>query len=159
MDGNFLVFEYVAPEFHPATEYLHAADKVMAKLSADTRQILNRPIPEHLFVRFGWEDYFDEFMLARIRCALAMEAVGMAVQGLVLGFKNIQPRAAMLDSRQRIFIVGCRCIPVGMVLARMRHEAGVPGPVAKEVWQSIVAVLLDGKISVPGLWVKSPLDP
>lgn len=156
---SLLVFEYVAPKFHPAIGYLEAGDEVLIKLSADTRQVLNRPVPERLLVCFEDAVDWNQTVHARVRCALAVEETVLAVQGLVLGFKTIQPRVATLDSRQGIFIAGEHRIPVGLVLARLRREAGVPGPIVKEVWQSILAVLRDGKISVPGLRVKSPLDP
>ena len=169
MNGNFLVFEYVAPNSdaneaadvvmkRKCAALLKAADAVLDRLSEDTRQSLNRPVSYDLLARLSDNGFVTAMSNTRARCALIVEEAALAVQGLVLGF-NIQPRVATLDSRQGIFIVGGRRIPVGLILARLRHEAGVPGNVVKEVWQSILAVLLEGKISVPGLRVKSPLDP
>lgn len=151
---SLLVFEYVAPEFHPAIEYLEAGDEVLVKLSADTRQSLNRPVSECLLVRFEDAVDWNETMHARVRCALAVEEAVLAVQGLVLGYKNIQPRIAVFDPRQGIFTAGSHRIPVGLIWARMRREAGVPGPAVKEVWQSILAVLREGKVSVSGIMVR-----
>ena len=182
--GNLLVIERVSGEYRAETELqlskrahsdlLIAGDAVVGmilNMKLDLAlQTISVPVSEELKNRVSQGDIPERLTPRRVRAAVAVGEISMALENLMQDFGNHQADTlfVILDEEHGVINIGDQRISVSYVIQKIackievydNWECGDDYPktfdgyaVAGEIWKAVVALLREGKTRIPGLRV------
>lgn len=140
-------------------ELLVAGDTVLAKLPTDIRDCLSAPILCDLAERLSQGGNPEDLTPERVRAALAVNEVSLAIWTLMFDFGskvNQSYHQVVFDERAGILTIGKQEFVVRYIILRISRATGVSFAVAIAMWHSIVEILREGLVSVPGIRAVKP---
>lgn len=142
-------------------ELLAAGDTVLRKLPTDIRNYLSCPVSYDLTVQLSQGDNPNDLIPERVRAAVGVAEASLALWALMFEFDykvNQLVHQVVLDELSGVLTAGKQVFVVSYVIARIRYRTRVNLAVATAMWKSIVEILREGLVTVPGIRaMKSPV--
>ena len=140
-------------------ELLKAGDELLRKLPGDIRKSLGCPISSDLTKLLSQGDDLSNLTPQRVRAAVVVAEVSFALWVLMFDsgmLINQPPHQVVLTEQIGMLTAGKQKSRVSSVIKQISLSIRVPLGVAIAMWEGVVAMLRESRVSVPGLKAGKP---
>ncbi len=135
------------------SELLVAGDAVLRKLPADIRDCLGFLVSCDRADWLSQGDNLENLTPERVRAATAVAEATLALWALMFEFdyRIKPPHPVVLNESAGELTAGKQVFAVRYVISRIRYCTGVNLAAAIAIWQSIIEILRENLVSIPGI--------
>lgn len=136
-------------------ELVETGKKVLELLPPDIRACLSCPVAGNLTALVLRNDNRNDLIPERVIAAVAVAEASLALSDLMAGFVKKPKKHHQIVFNECLgrLTAGKLKAPVHFIIMRISKGASIPFGVATEIWECVVQILREGKVSIPGLRV------